>query len=165
MAGLPGCGKSSVAEALAKELRCAVLAADPVEASLICDGIPTSELDAKGYHILHAIAAEQLKLGMDVVIDVVNPVEEARQGWQALAKDYTAKLFFIECMCSNEKLHRERIANRVRNIAGMPETTWERVEERRREYAPWNIERLVLDSVEPLDEMVQKALSYVNEQR
>jgi hypothetical protein len=43
----------------------------------------------------------------------------------------------------------------------MPEVTWERVEERRREYEPWADDRLVLDTAQSLDDVTAVAVGYV----
>ena len=42
-----------------------------------------------------------------------------------------------------------------------PELTWEAVLQRRRETEPWTADRLVLDSLGPIDENVARALEYV----
>jgi predicted kinase len=107
------------------------------------------------------VAAEQLRLGLSVVVDVVNPVEAAREMWRSLAIEHGAELVVIECVCSDVEVHRQRVESRRRNIPGMAEVTWERVEERRREYEPWADDRLTLDTAQDLESVVAAAISYV----
>lgn len=163
MAGLPGSGKSSVAEALARALCAPVFSIDPIEAAMWRSGIPKAMTGIAAYVIAEAMAEENLHPGRTVIVDAVNPVGAARAAWVRLAERRKARLTFVECCCSNLALHRSRIENRVRGIAGMPEITWERVEERRAEYEPWTMERIVLDTAaetpERLAETVLPALS------
>jgi hypothetical protein len=51
----------------------------------------------------------------------------------------------------------------VRTLGPFPEPSWEDVERRRDEWAPWNIEHLVVDAVRPLDVNLADALGYVAE--
>ncbi len=50
----------------------------------------------------------------------------------------------IEVICSNPKLHRERVENRTVDIEGLALPDWQAVINR--DYQPWDRERLVLDS-------------------
>jgi len=162
ISGLPCTGKSSLSEALATELAVPVFSVDPIEAALWRSGIkPGFETGIAAYEVAAALAGEQLKLGHSAIIDAVNPVEAARKTWRDLSAIYHVRLVLIETHCSDIGLHRKRVEDRVRNIPGMPEITWDRVEERRLEYEPWQEERLVLDSVQPVHELVGMALDYI----
>jgi adenylate kinase family enzyme len=60
LAGLPGSGKSAVAEDLSRALRCAVLSVDPAEAAMWRAGISKSEpTGLAAYMVVGALAAEQ----------------------------------------------------------------------------------------------------------
>lgn len=162
MAGLPGSGKSAVAEELARALNCAVLSVDPVEAAMWRAGVSTSEpTGLAAYVVVEAMAAEQIALGHDVIIDAVNGVAPAREQWRQLAARLAAELRFIEVQCSDEQVHRRRLAERRRGIEGFPEPTWEAVLRRRAEFPPWTDERLTLDAMNSLTANVQAALGYL----
>src|ERR1700691_2838774 len=95
--GLPGSGKSALAEDLGLALSCAVLGVDQVEAAMWRAGISPSEPTREAaYDAVAALAAEQLRLGHDVVIDAVNGPEEARAHWRELAARQPGELRFIE---------------------------------------------------------------------
>lgn len=159
MAGLPGSGKSAVAEGLARTIGVPVLSIDPIEAAMWRSHIPTDMTGMAAYEIAAAIAEENLKLGLTVIVDAVNPVAAARATWVRLAERQKTSLIFIECYCSDLNIHRKRIENRVRGIAGMPEITWERVEERRAEYEPWSMDRITLDTAKDSPEsLVRRVL-------
>ncbi len=160
--GLPGTGKSTVADGLAKTLRAPLLSVDPIEAALWRAGVSKSTSGIAAYRVAQALAAENLKLGQSVIVDAVNPVEASRQMWLSLAETAPAHLSFIEVSCSDECLHRERIEARVRGIDGMPEVTWDRVLTRKAEYESWQHDRLELDSATGTPEMlIAQALRYV----
>ena len=108
-----------------------------------------------------ALAGEQLKRGLSVIIDAVSPVQEARDMWHNLVRTHNAMLIIIECVLERE-LHKQRIASRKRNMHGMPEVTWEDVENRRKTYLPWKEERLVLDTADNHEKSVKKALDYIH---
>jgi hypothetical protein len=68
----------------------------------------------------------------------------------------------IECVCADEAVHRQRVEARVRNIAGMPEVSWARVQQRRAEYEAWTDARLTLDtSAKSADQLLAEALNYL----
>jgi predicted kinase len=148
MAGLPGAGKSAVAEDLGRALGCAVLSVDPVEAAMWRAGVDrAAPTGLAAYVVVEALAAEQLSLGHDVIVDAVNAVEPAREQWRGLAGRTGATLRFIEVRCSDEREHRRRLESRKRGIEGFPEPLWETVHSRREGLEEWRGERLVLDSM------------------
>jgi predicted kinase len=162
LAGLPGSGKSAVAADLGRALGCALLSADPVEAAMWRAGISRSEpTGLAAYVVVEALAAEQLALGHDVIVDAVNAVEPAREQWRDLAGRLAAELRFIEVCCSDPAVHRSRLEGRQRGIAGFYEPTWADVEQRSREFAPWTDDHLTLDSVADRHANLRIALDYL----
>jgi predicted kinase len=162
MAGLPAAGKSTVAEGLAKALRCAVLSVDPVEAAIWRAGVSREQpTGLAAYVVVEALAAEQLALGNDVIVDAVNAVEPAREQWRQLAARTGARLVFIEVRCSDADVHRRRLLSRQRSLDGFPEPTWDSVQERRPHFDDWRDDRLVLDSMASLDENLRLAREHL----
>jgi predicted kinase len=162
LSGLPGAGKSTVAEGVARALHAPILSVDPIEAAMWRGGMQHGLSGVAAYGVAAALAEEQLALGLTTVIDAVNPVEAPRRLWRGLAHRYGATLAVIEVVCSDLAVHRRRVEARKRNMDGVPDLTWSRVEQRRAEFEPWRDLRLVLDSSE-LDEdaMIQRALDHL----
>lgn len=159
VAGLPGSGKSTVADGIARELGIPVLSVDPIESAIIESGFARSfETGLAAYLVAQSSAAAQLRLGLSVVIDAVSPVEQARAMWRQLAAEYGAGLRLIECVLDPE-LHRARVEARVRGLPGIPEVTWDDVEQRRRTYLPWSEERLILDTARPAADVIREAVA------
>jgi predicted kinase len=140
--GLPGTGKSTLARALARRCRAAYLRIDTIEQALrdLC-GV---DVGGEGYRLAYRAAADNLRLGLDVVADSCNPVELTRREWERVAKDLGVSFRNIEIVCTDVGEHRRRIESRRSDIAGLELPSWDDVV--RREYHPWTVERLVVDT-------------------
>ncbi len=162
ISGLPGSGKSTLAESLAAKLSVPLFSVDPIEASLLKSGLRRSfETGLAAYLVAETLADEHLRRGLSVIIDAVNPVQEARDMWHTLLRTNWATLIIIECVVERA-LHKKRIESRIRNLHGIAEVTWEDVENRRKEYLPWKEERLVVDTATAHEQNVKKALDYIH---
>jgi predicted kinase len=163
MAGLPGSGKSTVAEGMARSLGCALLSVDPIEAAMWRAGIQREQpTGLAAYVVAEHLAREQLVLGNDAIVDAVNDVDAARDQWTSLAAELGRPLAFIEVFCSDDAEHRRRLSGRTRRLVGFPEPTWESVVARRAGFEAWGAGRLRLDSMRSVDECVAAALEYVD---
>jgi predicted kinase len=163
--GLPGTGKTSIAEAMARELGIPVFAKDWLEATLIrCELEPIDNsrgLGSAGYELLTTLTEGQLRLGQSVILDSVASTLSIRAEWRALAQTYQAEWRVIECICSDEAAHRDRMKVRQRNIPGWYELDWSDVERVKAYYALWDEERLILDALNPLEDNIAAALQYL----
>ena len=162
--GLPGTGKSSIAEAVARKLGVPVFAKDWLETTLIrCKLSPSASrsLGSAGYQLLTTLADRQLRLGQSVILDSVASTLSIRAEWCTLAQTYRAEWRVIECICSDESVQRDRMKVRQRNIPGWHELDWSEVERVRAYYAPLDEEHLILDAVNPLEENIAAALCYL----
>jgi predicted kinase len=96
VSGLPGSGKSTLAESLTEELSLPIFSVDPIEASILKSGLQRSfETGLAAYLVAETLADEQLKRGLSVIIDAVNPVQEAREMWHNLAHKQNATLIIM----------------------------------------------------------------------
>lgn len=165
--GLPGTGKSAMAEAVGQAMGIPVFAKDWLEATLLrCElqaggpGGPT--LGYASYELLTVLAERQLRIGCSVILDSVASTASIRSEWRGLASRHGAQWRVIECICSDEMVHRARLGLRQRGIPGWHELTWADVERVKAYYAAWNEERLVLDALDPLPDNIIAALRYLS---
>jgi predicted kinase len=167
MSGLPGTGKSELARGIAGRLRIPVLSVDPIESAILRAGIaPGFATGLAAYLVVEALADSQLSLGQSVIVDAVNAVEPAKEMWRQLAAKHGAVFEIVECRCSDEALHRERLAARRRGLApGFREPTWDDVEKRRTEYTPWTEPLLLVDAIVPRDANVDRVLAWLAQRR
>ncbi|HEX6271126.1 MAG TPA: AAA family ATPase [Anaerolineales bacterium] len=162
--GLPGTGKSRLAEALGRDSGIPVFAKDWLEATLLRSGLkPTLEekpLGFAGYELLTVMAERQLMLVQSVILDSVAGSQSIRNTWRGLAGRYHAVWRVIECTCSDKALHRSRLKERRRNIPGWHELEWSDVEQVKQYYPPWEGEHLLLDMTNPFQENLHQAKTY-----
>ena len=137
-----------------------------MEAPLLSSKIVTrDQLGAIGYDLLTILARQQLSLGQSAILDSVASTTRIRHSWDELAREHNAEWLVIECICSDEAIHRERLAQRRRPIPDWPELEWADVERVRSYFEPWFEDRLVLDSLESLSANVERAIAYVHRAR
>ena len=161
--GLPGTGKSALADRLGRHLVIPVLSVDPIESAMLSAGLARSfETGLAAYMVVETVAAAQLGLGQSAIVDAVNSVDFAKQMWRRLADRFGTPLRVIECTCTDERLHRERLSARARGLA-LPEPTWEDVERRRSESTRWKEPLLTVDAAEPLDENLARVQAWLRE--
>jgi predicted kinase len=162
--GLPGTGKSTLAEAVGRHFGISVFAKDWIEASLLQSGLlftdKNKSLGYASYELLTVLAKRQLMLGQSVILDSVAATKSIRAEWRKLAKRYQAEWRVIECVCSDESIHRARLKVRRRRIPGWHELEWSEVERVKGYYVPWRLEHLTLDMVKPFDENFARAKAY-----
>jgi predicted kinase len=145
-AGLPGVGKSAIAEKVARRLGAVWLRVDTVEAAILQAGVsPSFETGLAAYLVARDVAEPHLRAGGAAVVDAVNGVEPARAMWRELAQRCSADLRVIEVRCSDRDEHRRRVEARSSATPPLRMPTWEEV--LHREYLPWTEPVLVLDGV------------------
>lgn len=146
--GLPGTGKSTLARQLAQHRQAVCLRVDTIEAALLNAG--HVGVTVEGYAVEYALAEDNLRLGLSVVADGVNPVAATRDTWADVARRTGSRLVNLEVVCSDETEHRRRVETRRAepgNHSGRwSPPTWLHVEQRRPTYEPWVTSPLVLDT-------------------
>jgi predicted kinase len=139
LAGRPGTGKTTLARGLAAALDAVYLRIDAIETAVIRSGVARPPVGAVGYVVAHEVARSNLLLGKSVVVDAVNPVSDARNGWRVLASEIDVQLIVFETILGDREEHRRRVTARRPDLADQSVPTWEQVEAT--EYEFWATER------------------------
>ena len=158
--GLPGSGKTTVAAAAARILAAVYLRIDSLEMGIVRSGLVADQWDLgpAGYCAAYAVALDNLRNGMAVVADSVNPLKITRDAWRDVAVQAGTPFLEVEAVCSDEAEHRRRVESRLNNVEGLRLPTWTQV--MKREYEPWDRERLVLDTAKlSVDEAVEAVVN------
>jgi predicted kinase len=144
VSGLPAAGKSTIATVLARRTKMPYLRVDRIEHAIVSWSALSHPLGPAGYAVAHELALEQLRLGLDVIVECVNPLELTRDGWCNTAATAGAAIVEVEVVCSDEAEHRRRVETRTSDVDGLMKPSWTAVMER--EYEPWSRRHLVVDS-------------------
>jgi predicted kinase len=151
-AGLPGAGKTALSRRLARDLPAVHLRIDTIEQALRDGGVRLT--GPEGYLVAYRVAEDNLRAGLHVVADSVNPLRITRAAWRDAAERAGAHWVEIEVVCSDAAEHRARVETRHSDIAGFAVPTWDAVVGR--EYEPWDLDHLVIDTAgRPLEESVE----------
>ena len=145
-AGLPGAGKSTIAQQLAREVGAVYLRIDSIEQAIRASGMmaPGAEMGPAGYLAAYRVAADNLGLGRIVIADSVNPIRITRDDYRAVAERAGVGFLEVEVICSDKAEHRRRVESRATSVEGLTLPTWRQVEARC--YDAWDREHLVLDT-------------------
>ena len=144
--GLPGTGKTTIAQRLARKLAAVYLRIDTLEQAFIASGSGRPDIGPAGYLAGYAVAGDNLRLGLTVVADSVNLLHVTRSAWRNVALEAGVQVFEIELICSDPTTHRQRVEGRRADIPGHKLPTWKSVLERH--YDAWDSERLVVDTAD-----------------
>lgn len=129
-------GRTTLAKSLAAATGACYLRVDAAETAQLRAG---HDVGFEGYFVVHELAASNLLVGTPVVVDAVNPVPEARQGWQDTAARADARLVVLETSLNDEAERRRRVEVRTADIPGHRVPTWEEVEDG--VWVPWDVVR------------------------
>jgi predicted kinase len=159
--GLPGTGKSALADRLARELRWPLLRIDDV-AGEVPPGADFRFWDEKILVLLNLVEA-QLELGISTIADSVFMGKD-RVHAQEIAFKHKALFRPIYCFVSDEKLWENRVNERHDELGNPDVATWERIQHQRQWFAPWQENTvLFVDGVKPAKQNYVDVLHYVKD--
>jgi predicted kinase len=159
--GLPGTGKSTLAARLAEETAAVWLRIDEIEGAMRRNGLTSDQTGVAAYCVAHDVAANQLRRGLTVIADAVNPVTEARDGWRGLAASVDCGHLVIETVCPDRDEHRRRVEARVNDLPGWVYPTWAEVQQTAVLYEPRTDDRLTLDTTRPAEVSYRELVAFV----
>ncbi|MET3457645.1 AAA family ATPase [Pseudomonas kilonensis] len=134
--GLPGTGKTTIANDLAATTGAVYLRIDTIEQAIRNSGALAHDVGRSGYMVANELALSNLRLGRIVIVDCVNPVLESRIAWSEVASRAGSRLANIQVICSDKHEHQCRVETRRGDIPGLTPPTWQSVLDH--EYEPWD---------------------------
>ncbi len=160
--GLPASGKSTLSKSIAKKYNAFYLRIDTVEQALkdLCN----IDVQGEGYRLSYRIAADNLKLALNVVADSCNPIDLTRNEWEEIATSNDAIFVNIEVVCSDKNEHKARIETRKSDIQNLKLPTWKDLEKIK--YDTWKNEQIIIDTAnksitETIKELIKRIDKYV----
>jgi predicted kinase len=163
-AGMPGGGKTTLARMISRRLHIPVFAKDRVQRVLRDHNLADAS-SGDGYYIILDMADEQLGLGLSCILDATFPLDHFRLVASETAIRHKARFAAIYCYCSDERVWRERMRDRVQYVPGWKPVGWEDVLRMREYYQPWNDNALFVDSLRSPEENIPVVLDYIESAR
>lgn len=166
--GLPGTGKSTVAESASVLLDAPLLAHDwamsglrpypEIQAAL--DSMEPAGHRAVGWSILGALARAHLGRERSVILDGVARAAEVTR-CQEVAREEGGRLVVILTECADPEVHRLRIEGRRRAIPNWYELDWDHVQQSRARWEPLGQVDLLLQATDAPDENAERLAEYL----
>lgn len=173
--GLMGTGKTTLANALARRLGCAVTSSDITRKKLanirptehrfeeFHSGIYSEDFSRRTYDALLAKASQIISRGESVILDASFTRREERARVRRLAGDKGAKLVVLECKLGEEEARR-RLEQRRKEKA-TSDGRWEIFQLQKRSFDPVSefpaLQHLTLDTSQPIDETIEVIWSHL----
>lgn len=164
MRGMPGCGKSTVARALSRQLGWPLIDKDDIK-DILDEHVPQS--GGLAYETMWNVARRQLLQGLSVVADSPLTFVMAYEKARAVVRETGAALAVIECRCSDEEIWRQRInARKDMLLPAHHQTDWDMFLRYRQQMLaemdyPISDLRLVVDTVHPLSDGVAEIVAWL----
>lgn len=159
MHGEPGSGKSTLARGIGARLNAVVLDKDVTKAALLRNGIAERDAGPAAYDVYFEQARAIVEQGHSIVLD--NPVfwEPVERRWLEIAAFAGSPAILIECMCSDRSELARRLATRhaLESQPRVPLDLRQHPGAMATRFAP----RLTIDTMRPIDELVDEAVAYV----
>ncbi len=159
MAGEAGSGKSTLAREIGRATGAVVLDKDVIKSAALGAGAEESLAGPLSFEVLLDLARSLLGMGHSVVLDSAAFFPRIVETGRSVAAAAAARYVLIECVCPDGDEHARRLASRE----GLPSQP--RALEADRYERPGAArlaeERLVVDTREPVEALLARALAYL----
>jgi len=156
--GLPGTGKSTLANRLARELQWPILRIDDVVNNVPEN--PGVEFWDSCVEALLTITEAQLEIGLSVIVDSVF-MNADRNHAQTLAQKYQSRFRPIYTFLSDDKVWEARVTARYMELNNPAVSTWEQVQRQRTHFRNWEPDTaLFVDAVNSAEKNYEAVLSF-----
>lgn len=157
--GLPGTGKSTLADRLAHELRWPLLRIDDVVNNIPEN--PGTEFWDSQVEVLLTLTEAQLEIDLSVIVDSVF-MNTDRNHAQALAQKYQAHFRPIYSYLLDDKVWEQRLTVRADELNNPAVATWEQVKHQRGHFRKWEPDTaLFVDALNSAEKNYEAVLSFV----
>jgi predicted kinase len=161
--GLPGTGKSTLANRLARELEWPILRIDDVVNNIPEN--PGTEFWDSQVEVLLTLTEAQLEIGLSVIVDSVF-MNTDRNHAQALAKKYHAHFRPIYTFLSDDKIWKQRLTARYMELNNPAVATWEQVQRQRGHFRSWKQDAaLFVDAVNSAEKNYENVLCFATSEK
>jgi predicted kinase len=158
--GLPGTGKSTLADKLARDLRWPLLRIDDVVGEVPEN--PGLEFWDSKVELLLDLVNTQLELGLSVIADSVF-MNMDRQYAQEIARANHARFRPVYVFVSDDGIWEQRVTRRYNELKDKDVATWDRIQHQRARFREWEAgTALFLDSIAPVEQNYDRLKNFVS---
>jgi len=143
LTGLPGVGKTTIAQQLVTDLRAVHICIDTIEQSLRSSLGTDQNFYKDAYEIGCAVAADNLRLGLTVIADCVNASPLTRDRWLDVAQHAEVRVIEVEVTCTDQTELNRRIEMDAASDPPGGSPRWQQVA---RFYEPLSRPHIVIDT-------------------
>ncbi len=147
--GLPGTGKTTVANFIAKKLNATMISTDHIRKKIFEK--PTyQDWEKELVYKVMCLLGEHLSKTQICILDAVFPKEQHRDAVKEMGKRNKIPVYFVEFVCDENTIFK-RIANKKRVLSDADYQIYLKL---KKEYEPIKFEHIIIDTTAGMDEAV-----------
>src|SRR2546426_7280228 len=162
MRGYPGTGKSTIARAIATALHAPLIDRDILRQKAVDIFGNLPEVGRFSYELMFALAQEQLRLGLSLVVDTPLTYRMTYDQARELSHIYQIPMLVVHCKCPPE-VQKRRLEGRKGKVSEFQITSWEEWLRWKPRFEEFEDEGCVIDTSNPLDESLAKVMFTMHE--
>lgn len=154
--GLPGTGKSTIANALARKIGATVLRTDEIRKKLFEDPRYSDEEKELVYRVIFLIAEHLLRNRCNVIIDGTFYKRAIRKRIYEIAENTKSRLEVVECVAPEYLIKRRTESGRKRALSEADYEIYKKIKD---EFEPIERKHIVIDTSRPPEQNLEQLLS------
>ena len=162
MRGYPGTGKSTIARLLATSLHAPLIDRDIIRQVAVDHFGNVPEVGHFSYELMYALAREQLRLGLSVVVDTPLTYRRTYEECQQIAQEFHVPILVVHCQCPPE-VQKRRLEGRKGQVSNFQITSWEEWERWKERFEEFEDHGCVIDTSNPMDESLARVMRSIHD--
>jgi predicted kinase len=161
MRGYPGTGKSTIARLLAAALHAPLIDRDIIRQMAVDLFGALPQVGQFSYELLFALAREQLRLGLSVVVDTPLTYRTTYDQCKELAQSFHTPMLVVHCQCPPE-VQKRRLEGRKGNVSEFQITSWKEWEQWKPRFEEFEDGGCTIDTSNPMDDSLEKVMHCIH---
>lgn len=155
--GLPGSGKTTVADSLSKEINAIVLSTDKIRKNMFKNPVYNENDKRVVYNELFSRAREYLSSGKNVILDGTFYTKSLRDKAKEVGASVSEKVIFIYCE-TPEQILKERITKRKDKFSDADFSVYLKIKE---VFEDFEEEVIIVDTSKPIDSNIRDIIKLI----